>query len=77
LQLTLKDKEEISRKLFDEAQAKQKEDGYIKLKKVREKLPIFATREKFLDTLAKNQVVVLTGETGSGKTTQVSLSFKF
>eukprot|EP00026_Physarum_polycephalum_P001466 Phypoly_transcript_01468.p1 GENE.Phypoly_transcript_01468~~Phypoly_transcript_01468.p1 ORF type:complete len:1115 (-),score=201.06 Phypoly_transcript_01468:28-3165(-) len=71
LKLTLKDKEEISRKLFEEAQAKQKEEGYIKLKKVREKLPVFVTRERFLETLAKNQVVVLTGETGSGKTTQI------
>jgi RWD domain len=72
-----KQREEISKKLFEETQAKQKEEGYMKLKKVRERLPVFPSRDKFLETLAKNQVVVLTSETGSGKTTQVSKLFYF
>jgi ATP-dependent RNA helicase DHX57 len=71
LKLTQKDKEVLSKQHFQEFQEKQNQEGYIKLKKVRERLPVFVTREKFLETLSKNQVVVLTGETGSGKTTQV------
>ena len=34
-------------------------------------LPISAKRQLIIDTIRKNQVVVITGETGSGKTTQI------
>jgi len=34
-------------------------------------LPITAKRRIIIDTVRKNQVVVITGETGSGKTTQI------
>ena len=34
-------------------------------------LPIAAKRQLIIDTIRKNQVVVITGETGSGKTTQI------
>jgi ATP-dependent helicase HrpA len=34
-------------------------------------LPITAKRQLIIDTIRKNQVVVITGETGSGKTTQI------
>lgn len=37
----------------------------------RQSLPLWRQRQKIVDIVAKNQVVVLTGETGSGKTTQV------
>lgn len=37
----------------------------------REGLPIFAYREKILNAIEENQVVVISGETGSGKTTQI------
>eukprot|EP00735_Rhodelphis_limneticus_P007367 TRINITY_DN1989_c0_g1::TRINITY_DN1989_c0_g1_i1::g.23066::m.23066 TRINITY_DN1989_c0_g1::TRINITY_DN1989_c0_g1_i1::g.23066 ORF type:complete len:712 (-),score=212.89,sp/Q9LZQ9/DEAH2_ARATH/72.75/0.0,OB_NTP_bind/PF07717.11/4.5e-29,HA2/PF04408.18/3.6e-27,Helicase_C/PF00271.26/1e-10,DEAD/PF00270.24/4.6e-07,AAA_22/PF13401.1/0.0004,SRP54/PF00448.17/0.0011,ABC_tran/PF00005.22/0.084,ABC_tran/PF00005.22/41,Flavi_DEAD/PF07652.9/0.0072,ResIII/PF04851.10/14,ResIII/PF04851.10/1.3,AAA_23/PF13476.1/0.047,PhoH/PF0 len=37
----------------------------------RKTLPVWLQKEEFLDTLAKNQVTVLVGETGSGKTTQI------
>lgn len=36
-----------------------------------EALPVSARREDILDTVAKNQVVIIAGETGSGKTTQL------
>lgn len=45
-------------------------DRYWTLLSQRSKLPAFEARKEFLKTVKKNQVVVLVGETGSGKTTQ-------
>ncbi|KAF8584942.1 P-loop containing nucleoside triphosphate hydrolase protein [Ramaria rubella] len=42
------------------------------LKEQREYLPAFACREDLMKTLRDNQVVVVVGETGSGKTTQLA-----
>lgn len=42
------------------------------IKEQRESLPIFKLREPLLDALANNQVLVVIGETGSGKTTQMT-----
>ena len=39
--------------------------------KQRHTLPVYEFREDFLKTVAQNQVVVLVGETGSCKTTQI------
>lgn len=36
------------------------------------KLPILNFEEKIIDTVEKNPVVVIIGETGSGKSTQLS-----
>lgn len=35
------------------------------------KLPVWEYKENFFQTLSENQVTVLVGETGSGKTTQI------
>ncbi|KAI5078645.1 hypothetical protein GOP47_0006316 [Adiantum capillus-veneris] len=37
----------------------------------RKTLPVWQQRQEFLDILAKNQTMILVGETGSGKTTQI------
>ncbi|KAI0044061.1 P-loop containing nucleoside triphosphate hydrolase protein [Auriscalpium vulgare] len=42
------------------------------LKEQREYLPAFACREDLLKTIRENQVTVVVGETGSGKTTQLA-----
>ncbi|EFA84360.1 DEAD/DEAH box helicase [Heterostelium album PN500] len=39
--------------------------------KVRESLPVFAKKKQFIEMLSANQVMVVTGETGSGKSTQI------
>lgn len=39
--------------------------------RVREGLPIFCYRDEILATINSNQVVVISGETGSGKSTQL------
>ena len=38
----------------------------------RENLPIFAKREEILETIRSHQIIMIKGETGCGKTTQVS-----
>ncbi|KAL0248120.1 hypothetical protein GEMRC1_003356 [Eukaryota sp. GEM-RC1] len=44
---------------------------YWQLLKRRQELPIWSFKDKLLSSVEKNQVTVLVGETGSGKTTQV------
>ena len=40
--------------------------------KARKSLPAWRQKQKIVDLVANNQVIVLTGETGCGKTTQVN-----
>jgi HrpA-like RNA helicase len=42
-----------------------------KMRAQRESLPIFKLRQELLDAIASNQVLIVVGETGSGKTTQI------
>eukprot|EP01034_Spumella_vulgaris_P021641 gene21641-27681_t len=42
------------------------------LKEQREYLPVFAVREQLLDIVRENQITIIVGETGSGKTTQLT-----
>ncbi|RWS26883.1 putative pre-mRNA-splicing factor ATP-dependent RNA helicase DHX15-like protein [Leptotrombidium deliense] len=44
---------------------------YFELFRKRIQLPVWEYRDKFLELLAGNQIIVLVGETGSGKTTQI------
>ena len=46
-------------------------DDYKKLCEERSLLPVCAAKEAFLGLLKSNQIIVLSGETGSGKTTQL------
>lgn len=43
---------------------------YRELLKTRRQLPVYAKREAFLDAYHKSKVIILTSDTGSGKTTQ-------
>jgi len=44
---------------------------YYEIYRKRIGLPVWEYREQFFDLLANNQIIVLVGETGSGKTTQI------
>ena len=46
-------------------------EQYQKILQTRLKLPVYQFKEKLLDAVSKNQIVVVEGETGSGKTTQI------
>ena len=43
----------------------------IFLKEVRSKLPIITEEQQIMETISENDIVIICGETGSGKTTQV------
>lgn len=47
---------------------------YFELLNKRKMLPVWEYKEKFCEILNNHQILVLVGETGSGKTTQVSHS---
>lgn len=49
----------------------QHKPTYSDIQSVRKSLPAFKYRQSFLDIVEANQVVVVVGETGSGKTTQL------
>lgn len=42
------------------------------IKEQREYLPVFAVRQKMLNIIRDSSVVIVVGETGSGKTTQLA-----
>jgi pre-mRNA-splicing factor ATP-dependent RNA helicase DHX15/PRP43 len=48
---------------------------YYEILEKRKTLPVWQQKEDFLRILKSNQTLVLVGETGSGKTTQVDFSF--
>ncbi|KAI6673971.1 hypothetical protein NL676_001877 [Syzygium grande] len=53
-------------------QEKMKDSANVKaMRSFREKLPAFKAKAEFLKAIANNQVLVVSGETGCGKTTQL------
>ncbi|KAL1951731.1 hypothetical protein VTO73DRAFT_880 [Trametes versicolor] len=55
----------------DEFEQLTRKVEYAKVLAGREKLPAFSSREQFLDMLRNNRCVIVVGETGCGKTTQL------
>lgn len=46
---------------------------YFEILEKRRTLPVWQQKDEFLQVLKANQTLILVGETGSGKTTQVSI----
>ena len=44
---------------------------YLEILAKRRTLPVWLQKQEFVDLMLKEQIIVLVGETGSGKTTQV------
>ncbi|GLB45409.1 putative P-loop containing nucleoside triphosphate hydrolase protein [Lyophyllum shimeji] len=44
---------------------------YKRILEVRNKLPVYAKMDEFFQMFSENQIIVMVGETGSGKTTQI------
>ncbi|KAH8914597.1 P-loop containing nucleoside triphosphate hydrolase protein [Atractiella rhizophila] len=64
--LLLSEKDRQVKEMIDEAERRAKS-----IEETRKSLPVFTYREQFLEAVEKYQVIVVVGETGSGKTTQL------
>ncbi|KAL3274033.1 hypothetical protein HHI36_015452 [Cryptolaemus montrouzieri] len=61
----------IDHELFIENNSKMEDEEYMRMYEKRKKLPSFQKRNRIIQLIEKNQVVLLSGDTGCGKTTQV------
>ncbi|CAL5207480.1 unnamed protein product [Lathyrus oleraceus] len=64
-------KEKLSVVLKERQELEQTRDSVKEMKSFREKLPAFKMKSEFLKVVQENQVLVVSGETGCGKTTQL------
>ncbi|XP_013189762.2 ATP-dependent DNA/RNA helicase DHX36 [Amyelois transitella] len=62
---------EISKQLYDDYTSMLKNSQYNKFLEFRKKLPTYNKTSDLLDVIKNNQVIVISGETGCGKSTQV------
>lgn len=62
---------EVAEKQQQQYQQRTERASYQKMLPQRQSLPIFKYRQHILDVLENNQIFVLSGETGCGKSTQV------
>lgn len=58
--------------LLNEYKDKQIQDNYLNMLKFRQKLPVYHKKSEILQLIKDNQVIVISGETGCGKTTQIA-----
>uniref|UniRef100_A0AAR2KI43 ATP-dependent DNA/RNA helicase DHX36 n=1 Tax=Pygocentrus nattereri TaxID=42514 RepID=A0AAR2KI43_PYGNA len=65
-------KPSLDAELRSDFQAKLENSKYLEMLKFREKLPSYGMREELVGLIEANRVVVVSGETGCGKTTQVT-----
>lgn len=76
-ELKRQETEEIEKSAILEWKRQSKAQSYgikskISIQEQRESLPVFQVREDLLNTVRENNFVVIVGETGSGKTTQIT-----
>lgn len=65
-------KPSLDEELKEDLQKKTDNQRYLDMLKFREKLPSYEMKEELVRLIADNQVLVISGETGCGKTTQVT-----
>lgn len=66
--------DELNRTLLDDYNIMVKKPKYLEMKRFREILPTYKMAKELIEVVNNNQVVVISGETGCGKSTQVSFS---
>lgn len=64
--------ERLDNQFYKEYCSKFDDGDYKRMQKIREKLPAYNLRDDIVAAVNNNQVIVITGETGCGKTTQVA-----
>uniref|UniRef100_A0A8C3T5K3 ATP-dependent DNA/RNA helicase DHX36 n=1 Tax=Chelydra serpentina TaxID=8475 RepID=A0A8C3T5K3_CHESE len=63
---------DLNEKFREELRKKKFDPRYIEMQRFREKLPSYGIRRELITVIHNNQVTVISGETGCGKTTQVT-----
>lgn len=58
--------------LLEEFIAKAESENYVEMLRCRQKLPAYLHKDEIIDLIEKHQVILVEGNTGCGKTTQVS-----
>lgn len=61
----------VSEEDIKQARQKMEESKHLSMQEVRRSLPIFPYRESLLEAIRNYPVLIIEGETGSGKTTQI------
>ncbi|KAK1168498.1 ATP-dependent DNA/RNA helicase DHX36 [Acipenser oxyrinchus oxyrinchus] len=62
----------LDQELKSDLQKKKSDPKYLEMRRFREKLPSYNMKKELVELIKSNQVVVVSGETGCGKTTQVT-----
>ncbi|NXU44204.1 DHX36 helicase, partial [Drymodes brunneopygia] len=63
---------DLDERLKEELMKKRSDPRYIEMQRFREKLPSYGMRVELVKLINNNRVTVISGETGCGKTTQVT-----
>ncbi|KAJ8936706.1 hypothetical protein NQ318_020318 [Aromia moschata] len=69
--LTLAELERDDKKIVEKFDVRVKDERYSKMLQTRKNLPAWNMKKDILNTINQSQVVVVSGETGCGKSTQV------
>ncbi|KAM8804835.1 ATP-dependent DNA/RNA helicase DHX36 [Eudromia elegans] len=62
----------LDEQLKEDLRQKKSDPRYIEMQRFREKLPSYGMRKELVNLINNNRVTVISGETGCGKTTQVT-----
>ncbi|XP_061862196.1 ATP-dependent DNA/RNA helicase DHX36 [Colius striatus] len=63
---------DLDEQLREDLRKKKSDPRYIEMQRFREKLPSYGMRQELVNLINNNRVTVISGETGCGKTTQVT-----
>ncbi|XP_071422863.1 ATP-dependent DNA/RNA helicase DHX36 isoform X1 [Pithys albifrons albifrons] len=63
---------DLDEQLKEDLRKKRSDPRYIEMQRFREKLPSYGMKEELVSLINQNRVTVISGETGCGKTTQVT-----
>ncbi|XP_030627357.1 LOW QUALITY PROTEIN: putative ATP-dependent RNA helicase DHX57 [Chanos chanos] len=70
-EIKIEEVQQENKKLCKEFKRKQSSRRYLSMQQQRQKLPVWEEKQRILECLGKNQVLVISGMTGCGKTTQI------
>ncbi|XP_029423024.1 ATP-dependent DNA/RNA helicase DHX36 isoform X5 [Nannospalax galili] len=62
----------LDQQLLEDLQKKKTDPRYLEMQRFREKLPSYGMQKELVNLINNHQVAVISGETGCGKTTQVT-----